>query len=236
MQVLTMKHTRFAKLAVAIVAIVTLSQLAVAQLVLDDFSTGFYQKTLKSRTDTNTQSGSRIGGSRETTFVACSPASACKTVNPFGQPSSFQIRAKTKTTPNALVFNSGYKADSYLDIGYGYGSSMTLNLASSYDRIRVSFDGADQVVNFNLLVFSNDAGYSQTGCNLVFPGLLTPFTVDFPFSDFTPGADFSDINYMVFLFDEAQGAYSGEDWAVTSFQAIPIGEPPADITCAGLGK
>jgi len=40
---------------------------------------------------------------------------------------------------------------------------------------------------------------------------------------------------MVFIFDEAQGAYSGEDWAVTSFQAIPIGAPAADVTCNGLG-
>jgi|HubBroStandDraft_1064217.scaffolds.fasta_scaffold68057_2 hypothetical protein len=36
------------RLAVAIVAMITISQLAVAQLVLDDFSTGKYQKTIKS--------------------------------------------------------------------------------------------------------------------------------------------------------------------------------------------
>ncbi|MGB7151365.1 MAG: hypothetical protein WBD45_19555, partial [Terriglobales bacterium] len=51
----------------------------------------------------------------------------------------------------------------------------------------------------------------------------------------TPGASFSGINYMEFLFDGAQGTLTGEDWAVTSLQAIPIGAPAANVTCNGLG-
>ena len=239
-----MKTTQNAilRIALAIAAIAAISRFAGAQLLIDDFSTGAYQKTLTKGTDTNLQTGSMIAGSRQTGFVACSPASACKNANPFGQPSSFQIKPKTKTTPNALIFNSGYKSQAYLAVAYGYGSPMNLNLSTGYDRIRVTFDDADQTVNFNLLVFSNGGAlYSQTGCNLADPGLLKSFTVDFPFSDFTPGggtpgADFGGINYMYFLFDAAQGAYNGEDWAVTSFQAIPIGAPPADITCLGFGS
>jgi hypothetical protein len=230
------------QLLIALAAILATPRFASAQLVIDDFSTGNYQKTLEKGVDNNFQSGSMVGGSRETTFVACSTASACKTTNPFGQPSSFQIRPKTKSSPISLVFNSGYKAQSSLAVGYGFSAPMTLDLSSSYDRIRVYFDGADQVVNFNLTVWST-AGtlYSDIGCNLADPGLLTPFSVDFPFADFspghgTPGANFADITNMQFLFDGAQGAFAGEDWAVTLFEAVPIGAPPADITCTGFGS
>lgn len=43
-----MKHIPFCKIALTIAELLTISQSAVAQLVLVDFSTGPYQKTLKS--------------------------------------------------------------------------------------------------------------------------------------------------------------------------------------------
>jgi hypothetical protein len=228
------------KMFLVAAAVVAVSQLAFSQLTIDDFTTGPYQKTLKSGTDTNFQSGSMAGGSRETYFDACSTKAVCGTINPFNQASSFQVQPKTKTSPAALVFNGAYKSQAYLGVLYGFSAPMTLDL-SGYDRLRVTFDSADQGVNFNIVVWSNGgAFYSQTGCWLSDPGLGTSFSVDFPFADFTPGtgtpgADFSGINYMDFLFDAAQGAYTGEDWAVTSIQAIPIGAPAATITCNGLG-
>ncbi len=230
------------KMFLVAVAVVAVSQLAFSQLTIDDFSTGPYSKSLKSGTDTNLQSGSMAGGSRETYFVACATKADCATINPFNQASSFDVQQKTKTSPNALVFNGAYKSDAYLGVLYGFSAPMTLDLSASYDRLRVTFDSADQGVNFNIVVWSNNGAlYSQTGCWLSDPGLNTAFSVDFPFADFspgtgTPGADFSDINYMDFLFDAAQGAYTGEDWAVTSIQAIPIGAPAATVTCDGLGS
>ncbi|MGA2002699.1 MAG: hypothetical protein ABSG70_04920, partial [Terriglobales bacterium] len=232
------KSIRIANLTLAIAAFLTVSTLASAQLVLDDFSTGPYQKTLKTGHDTNTQTGKMAGGSRATDYVSC-PDAGCAGGgagdNPFDQPNSFQIKPKTKTTPSALIFNSGYKTYPVLYLSYGYGSPMTIDLSSSYDRIRLNFDGENQVINFNLLVFSS-SGYSQTGCNIVAPGYMTPFTIDFPFVDFTSGADFSAVNYMVLEFDVGGGPNMQADFAVTSFEAIPIGAPPADITCPGLGK
>ena len=235
----TTSNNTLAKMILAMAALFIIPQLAFSQLLLDDFSTGPYEKTLKSGTDTNSQSGSMIGGSRQTSFFACVPTN-CGKWNPFGQPSSFQVRAKTKTTPSALIFNGAYKSQADLAVSYGYSAPMTLDL-STYDRLRVTFDSADQAVNFNIIVWSNGGAlYSQTGCWLSDPGLGTSFSVDFPFADFTPGGDtpgasFNGINYMEFLFDGAQGAYTGEDWAVTSFQAIPIGAPAATVTCYGLG-
>ena len=115
MKPVNMKNMRLAKLAVAIVAIATISPLVAAQLVLDDFSTGKYQKTLKSGTDTNTQSGSMIGGNRTTEFFVCPPG-PCGSYNVFGQPGSFQVRPKTKGTPSALIQSAGYKVSPRLDV------------------------------------------------------------------------------------------------------------------------
>ena len=95
----------------------------------------------------------------------------------------------------------------------------------------------DLGVNFNILVWTGGL-YSQTGCNI--DASITSFTIDFPFANFTPGqgtpgADFSDLTLMDFIFQSDSGI-GGNSWAVTSFQAIPIGAPPGNITCAGLGK
>lgn len=232
-------NTRIVTMLAIVLGIAAFPSVAMAQLVVDDFSTGFYAKTLKSGNDNNFQSGTMVGDSRETSFVACSPTSACKAVNPFLQPNSFAIQTKTKISPNALVFNAGYKSQAYLAVGYGFSTPLDLNLAATYDRLRVNFDGADKFVNFNLTVWSTGGSlYSQLGCNLVDPGNGTSFSVDFPFTDFvpgsgTPGADFSDVTQMQFEFAGAEGPPGGEDFAVTSFQAIPIGAPAGDVTCTG---
>ena len=226
-----MKDIRFAKAALVIAAFLTAAQFAGAQLVLDDFSSGPYFKQLESGSDTNSQSGSMIGGTRSTTFFACPPG-PCGLRNQFAQPSSIEVRGATKIAPSALIMSSGYKAAPRLDVEYGNPNPLSLNLSASYDRLRVTFDGASEIVNFNILVYSS-GGYSQTGCNLSAPAYGQPFSVDFPFAYFTSGADFSDVVLMDFIF-QAEGSIGSEDWAVTSFEAIPIGAAAADITCYGL--
>lgn len=236
-----MKARLVMKMVLAAAPVMVAPKPAASQLLFDDFSTGLYQKSLKSGSDNNFQSGAMIGGNRETTFSVCTPPSTpCKTYNPWGQPSSFQVRGKTSATPSALVYNGGYKVFSDLGLGYGFPTPLSLNLSSTYDRLRVSFDGIDQTLNFNIIVFSTGGSlHSQIGCNLVDPGNGTAFTVDFPFADFTPGggtpgADFSNVTQMVLEFGVAEDFPFGEDFAVTSFQAIPTGAPAADITCTGL--
>jgi len=229
-----MKTTRFAFLsAIAVTAIVSVSQHAAAQLVIDDFSSGFYGKTLSTGTATDTQTGTMAGGTRETDINVCVPASTCPSYNPFDQPNSYQIKKATKTTPAVLIFNTGYQSLADLQVFYGLGSPMNLDL-SSYDRIRVYFNGADQLVNLNLVVSTNGP-WSALGCNFTDPytSPISAFTVDLPFANFSSnggaGADFSDLTLMDFEFDASQGYATGEDWAVTSFQAVLGGT--ADVTC-----
>ncbi|MGO4885964.1 MAG: hypothetical protein ACLP59_34845 [Bryobacteraceae bacterium] len=217
------------------IAFLLVPELALAQLVIDNFKTGKYEKTLKSGSDTNTQSGSMMGSSRQTEFLVCS-TSPCGASNPFAQPGSFEVRPATKTTPAALIQSAGYKVGPRLDVFYGSTAPLNLNLSGQYDRFRLTFDGSDLSVNFNLVVWTGTL-YSQTGCNI--DPRITSFTIDFPFEYFTPGgatsgANFGDITLMDFIF-QTDSAIGGNSWAVTSFKAIPIGAPPADITCLGLG-
>jgi hypothetical protein len=226
-----MKSARFANTValLAVILILPLASAARAQLTLDDFSTGPYKRTLSSGQDTNTQAGTMIGGNRLTVFFVCT--APCGASNPFAQSASFQLRQKTKLAPSALIFSAGYKVAPRLDVEYGSVAPLNLDLGTNYDRIRVNFDGSDLFVNFNILVFTG-TNYSQTGCNLA-PS-IAPISIDFPFAYFTKGANFTNISVIDFIFQSASGI-GANDWAVTSFQAIPTGDPPAQITCYGLG-
>jgi len=227
---------RFLSTALLIMAAIAMAEGASAQLVLDNFSTGAYRKQFASGDDVNVQTGSMIGGHRETAFLVCPPG-PCGVSNRFGQSASMQIRPATKFAPSALVYSAGYKVFPRVDVVYGSAAPLNLALAPTYDRIRVHFDGNDLVLNFNIVAFT--AGlYSQTGCNLL-PS-IGPVSIDFPLLDFspgsgTPGADFNNITSIDFIF-QSGSAVGANDWAVTSFEAIPAGTPPAPITCHGLGK
>lgn len=230
-----MRLNRF--LAAALVTIVTaaIPQMAPAQLVLDDFSTGAYKKQLASGSDVNVQVGNMVGGHRETALLVCPPG-PCGLANQFGQTGSIQIRPATKFAPSALVYSAGFRVSPRVDVVYGLAAPLNLALAPTYDRIRVNFYASDLIVNFNIVAFTGGL-YSQTGCNL--NPSIGPVSIDFPLADFTPGsgtpgADFTNVSSIDFIL-QSGSAVGANDWAVTSFEAIPVGAPPAAITCHGLG-
>jgi hypothetical protein len=178
--------------------------------------------------DVNTQSGLMVGGNRETAFTVCQ-TTPCGATNPFNQDATFQIRPGD---PAALIVSAGYKSSPRLDVVYGASSSLGLDL-TGFDRFRVNFDGSDLVLNFNIVVFT-PTGWRQTGCNL--DPILNPLSIDFPFADFTgPGAsEFTSLSGIDFIF-QSGSAVGANDFAVRSFEAVPSGAPPAQITCHGLG-
>ena len=229
-----MKSTRLVLLsALAVAALLSISQLASAQLTIDDFSTGAYSKTLKKASDTHTETGAMLGDSRYTLFVSC-PSTHCgnggKGLNPLDQPSSFDVKAATKSTPSILIFNSGYMAYPFLNLGYGYGSPMTEALAPTYNRIRLNFYGSNQNINSNIEVASA-AGSSALGCNIVPPGFMTPFSVDFPFTDFAGTADFGAVTNIYLEIGVSEGLNAEMEFGITSIQAIPTDAPNADVVC-----
>ncbi len=207
---------------------VALPRAAHSQLLLDDFSTGPYSVRQSSGQDTNTQAGQMVGGERLTVFFVCPPG-PCGASNPFDQEAGFQIRPGS---PSALIYSAGYKTGPRVDVQYGTNTPLQLNLGQ-YDRFRVNFDGSDLFVNFNILVFT-PSGWLQSGCNLA--ASTNPVSIDFPFADFLgPGTlDFTNINAIDFIF-QTSSAIGANDFAVTSFEAIPNAAPAAQITCHGIG-
>lgn len=216
---------RYAALLAMIAATLAMPSAANAQLLLDDFSTGAYGIRLASGRDVNTQSGLMVGGERLTAFLVCPPG-PCGDANPFDQEAGLQIRPGR---PSALIYSAGYKAAPRVDVQYGANTPLQLDL-DQYDRFRVSFDGSDLGVNFNIQVFTPSAR-AQLGCNL--ESINSPVSIDFPFVDFVweiGAPDFTDISTLGLIFQS--GSVNGSnDFAVTSFQAIPAGAPPAPIIC-----
>src|SRR5215467_11806704 len=119
---------RFLGAALLTIAASAISQTAAAQLVLDDFSTGAYKKQLASGSDINVQSGSMIGGHRETAFLVCPPG-PCGLTNQFGQTGSIQIRPATKLAPSALIYSAGFEVFPRVDVVYGSAAPLNLALA-----------------------------------------------------------------------------------------------------------
>jgi hypothetical protein len=210
-------------------------------LTIDDFSTGHYKKTLPTKTaaiDINVQKGKMIGGERETVYLVCHQIPCTTAESEFGQSATFEMRpSKGAGVPSALVFDAGYKTLPRLDVFYGIngGDVVPLHLdLSPYNRLRVSFDGLNSIVNFNLQLYS-PTGNGQLGCNLG-PGSL-PFTVDFPLVDFVTNAgtvQLSDITYMNMISQSGGFSDLGTlSFAITRLEAVPATAPPASITCNG---
>ena len=195
-------------------------------LTLDDFSTGVYKQTLPTSTaisDQNIQTGNMIVGSRDPFYFVCHQVPCNAAENPFGQNATVKIGRNTGGISSALVFSSGYKIVPDPHVFYGSNAPLQLNL-NGYNRLRVTFDGLTQIVNFNLELYS-PTGNGQLGCNLP---PLTPlsFTEDFPLADFVPNTiDFGNISRVALLTE------SGE-YAVAKFEAILSSDKSkATFTC-----
>ena len=225
-----MKHINFAKLTLAVAAVLVISSLAVAQqpLAIDNFSTGAYQKTIKKGSDTHTETGTMLGDSRVTLFVSC-PSVHCgeggKGDNPYDQPSSIDVKPLSQST-GIVILNSGYKTYTVLNLGYGYGLPMNEPLSPTYDRIRLNFDGSNQNINTNLYAYSG-GDESTFGCWIVPPEFMQPFSVDIPFTDFSDPTVFGALTNLNVVFGAAEGLNAEMEFGVTSIQAIPTGAPKA---------
>jgi hypothetical protein len=221
----------------SVLAIATLCQgVAVAQLTIDDFSTGTYKKTLSTSSDDHTVTGTMIGGERNTYFRICQQIPCTVDENEFAQSATFQTRPSKKAgVPSALIMSSGYKTFPLIQIFWGIDGQnhvvpLHLNL-SPYDRLRVSFDGLTEVLNFNLQLYT-PTGNGQIGCNLLpVQPVQPPYTVDFPLADFTlvggTNIDFRDITYMDMI------SFFGGSYAITKYEAVPASAAPASFICTG---
>jgi hypothetical protein len=220
-----------------VLAIAILCQgMAVAQLTIDDFSSGAYKKILSTGSDDHTVTGTMIGGERKTYFRVCQQIPCKAAENEFAQSVTFQTRpSKTAGVPSALILSSGYKTFPLIEVFWGIDGQnnvVPLHLdLTPYDRLRVSFDGLTEALNFNLQLYT-PTGNAQLGCNLLpVQPVPPPYTVDFPLTDFIlvggTAIDFSNITYIDLL------ANLGGSYAITKYEAVPASTPPASFTCTG---
>lgn len=227
----------FAWTLLAVAALAGMAGIATAQVVvLDDFSTGPYQKTLTTGFDQSFQAGAMIkGGERFTTFFFCLTKTCAPQSNPYGQAGSFQISPATPTAHPALIYSAGYKATPELVVIYGQKADLNLKIPEpTYDRLRLSFDGNTGVTNFLIYAASGSTNQSTLSCH-IFPN-PNHFTVDLPYANFLwksgAGVDFSNVSAMSLVFTDDY-ITGGNDWAITKFEAIPKGAPtpPGTVLC-----
>jgi hypothetical protein len=202
---------------------------ASAQIVIDDFTVGAYQSPgYKSGAHGSTQNGNPahiIGGNRQAGLLMCAPAD-CPVQNPFNQSASYAFKRKSNLG-HALVLSAGYGTGPRIDLYYGYGSPMSVNLSSA-DRIRIRYLGLTGESNMGMLLYTTTSSYGENACNLPpFPGA---FTVELPFSGFVgTGFDPANVNFIR-LWSQEGTVIGSTEFAFVSIEAVN-GHEAGAIVC-----
>lgn len=194
--------------------------------IIDDFSSGTIRSALRDpgTTDRQTQIGTMLGGVRGTSFEIVPNG------NSFFQPAELDID-NPPDTGVPLVVTTGLRTGWRLDMEYGVDTSFTFKplnyLATDCDRFRVTFNSASRTLNFNIVAFYTALGHNALdGINLDPSPFTSPFCVDFPFSNFTPGIpgdtpDFTQkpILLLDFVF-QSGSAIGGNEFAITKIETL----------------
>jgi hypothetical protein len=190
---------------------------------IDDFATGTAQMDLRVTgpgVDTNTQTGSMIGGLRHVNFFTYQ--------NPFLQLGEIKVEKG-----GALTVSNGVREFFRLEVYWGIDANNNIvplrYKPSGCDRFRVTFDSNSGLVNFNVQV-DTPAALFQDGINLpAGPATGLPFCVDFPFANFvsnTHGAkpDFASegITYMDAVLQSGP-VIGANNFAITRIETVDPG-------------
>lgn len=201
--------------------------------VLDDFSTGAGKVEATSGEHTVNQTGADIiGGTRSITILY-----GKKDKSAFGQESVLQVRPGTsENAPSALIWSNGFDATPLAYVGYPSDDTDTpLNLnVTSYDRFRLSFEGLSTGVEFLFEVWYGGSFqyYGPLSCPLT--ASSSPFTVDLPFSAFTPGLapiTWNSLDGIAIQFSEGTNTLDSPNLAITGFSALMSTDPAGTVTC-----
>lgn len=208
------------------VAIVARPDAGLADLVIDDFTTGPLARhdILCNLLDV-TRAGAMAGATRRTRLIVNQPPVPCATTNALRQPASLQVGPD-----GPLVVSTGLKTFHRLELSYGQdlannNQPLSLDLTQRLhnDRIRVTFDASDLVENFNIVLYTAygtpSSAIALCGMNMN-PGTNT-FSVDFPFANFhtnvgTP--DFQRVDFIILVL-QSGSAIGANDFALRSVVA-----------------
>ena len=187
--------------------------------VIDDFTTGTTQLDLRvsgTGFDTDTQTGSMIGGLRHVNFFT--------EANPFLQLGEAKVE---KGGP--LTVSNGVREFFRLEVFWGIDAKNNIvplrYVPSGCDRVRVTFDSSSAVVNFNVQVDTPVALF-QDGINLSSSPSTLPYCVDFPFANFVSNTksakpDFAaqGITYMDMVL-QSGSAIGANNFAITKIETL----------------
>jgi hypothetical protein len=178
--------------------------------VIDDFSSGPYEVTIRSGVDLSYQAGTMLGGGRYSQLIVAG--------NPQNQPAYFDI------ANDCLNLSVGAMQYLRLELGYPYqldGSPRSFvdlglgDFQSMGTAFRTTFRSSDlMIINYNIIAFTA-GGWTQYGENISAPPFV-PSHFDFPFAAFTgPGGnDFSQVGIVVFIFQ------TWADFVIDSFEIV----------------
>ena len=202
--------------------------------VLDNVKTGGGRIQGTSGTPSVIQNGSGIiGGERSLTLVF-GPNS-----DPFGQISTAQVRpsADPKVVPPALIWSNGFDTVPGFYVEYfGLNNDTPLNLnLTDYDRLRVSFEGLSTGVVLVAEVWYGGSFqyFAPLSCGLT--ASTSAFTVDLPFSAFTPGLapiTWNSLDGLLLQFSEGSSPLNSPNLAITGFSALmprPLTRPRSRV-------
>src|SRR5262245_17621804 len=186
------------------------------RLVIDDFKTGEYLKTLSNDQEIAYRTGTGIAGGVRQTFLFVGPG------NQYNQPTTLHIRNN-----GPMIIDSGLKSFFGLFLSYGYtinGEPNPLNLdLSAYDRFRIRFDSSDLEMGYGILIYDRNGNQSNLDGTDSTASRLSEFNADLHFADFSPGypnpIDWDHIDFIGVLF-QSGSAIAGNDFAVKSILAI----------------
>lgn len=207
-------------LLAAFASVVTPQAAHSQDLTIDDFSTGAGRVgPMIGGTRLATQSGATILGGTRTEKLILSD-------NEFLQPTQVEFRpSKNRSVPSAMIWSNSYKAFPRLELYYG---PLNLDL-TSFDRLRVTFDGQQQLLNFNVEAFDINNHYAILPCPQLSLYQITSFTVDLPRANFQGTIDWTNIKTIALIF---QGGILGSpNLALTSIAALPASDPQGTVTC-----
>jgi hypothetical protein len=218
MDTFTLKPEKLA----AVLAAALCVGVAQADVLIDNFSTGPYFKSLTAGTDLNVQTGTMVGLSRTTLMTV--------EANPFGQ------RYELSIGSGFAVSNSGTNVDGRLSVSYGYqsdgfGGLVTDNLnldLSNQDRLRIRFLSNDRNLWTTVTLITNGPANTSAVSHLVAGDQYVPFTQDFMLADLVGTTDLSDVDQIEVSFDSLPSG----DFAMESITAVP---EPAGLLAIGVG-
>ena len=185
-------------------------------VLIDDFSTGAYNLTIRANKDLSMQQGSMAGG------VRCPLLDT--TVDPYNRENHLGLGS------GHMFVETGVRVQHAMTLMYGWDKTcagagkMDLDL-SGLDRFRIDFDLVSLDLAGAMSVWSPSPDGIQlegfSSISICGDGVAADvsFTCDMPFNAFAGNVDWSDVQYIGIVFQSA-GTIMAHEYALNSIRAI----------------